>query len=232
MKRFGTEYGGYCLPSPLPLNKDSVIYSFGVGEDVSFDVELAHESKATVHLFDFTPRAIQHVKDIQDFLSDKRTLETNPRYGGGEADYLRRIKENPIDKDQLILHEYGLFTKDTGLVFYYPENPEYVSLTARKQNTDKTLTAPVKCLETIMKELNHDHIDVLKLDVEGVELVVLNQLLQSKIRPRFIAVDFDSARVGLMAECIKMVKRLHLANYEVIDFKDWNCSFRFTDPHH
>lgn len=39
-KRLGTIYGGWELPSDLSLNHESVIYSVGVGEDISFDILL------------------------------------------------------------------------------------------------------------------------------------------------------------------------------------------------
>ena len=38
---------------------------------------------------------------------------------------------------------------------------------------------PVKTLKTIMRELGHDHIDVLKLDVEGSEFLFLEEALDT-----------------------------------------------------
>jgi len=35
---YGTEYGGYWV-SPDTITKDSIVYSFGVGEDISFDLD-------------------------------------------------------------------------------------------------------------------------------------------------------------------------------------------------
>lgn len=226
MKRYGTSYGGYYLPEPLPLNKDSVIYSFGAGEDISFDVELAYATGAKVHIFDFTPRAIQHVNTVKDFYDDRLLISPSKRYGGGDKSYLTRLVMNRVESEQLVLHPYGLFTEDCSLPFYFPENPEYVSLSAKREGkSDKTLIAPVKSLETIMLELKHDHIDVLKLDIECVELEVLDQLLRSDIRPRFLAVDFDSARSGKSRECVDMVKRLDSAGYKILNFDNWDVSF-------
>ncbi len=53
----GTSYGGYAV-LPESLSADAVVYSFGLGEDVSFDLELIARFGCTVHGFDPTPRAI------------------------------------------------------------------------------------------------------------------------------------------------------------------------------
>lgn len=42
-----------------------------------------------------------------------------------------------------------------------------------------------------MKEFNHIHIDLLKLDVENIECDVLEKMLNDKIYPKYLSVDFD-----------------------------------------
>ena len=57
----GTEYGAHCV-SLEPLGPDSIVYSVGLGEDISFDLALIEQTGAQVHGFDPTPRAIAWVK--------------------------------------------------------------------------------------------------------------------------------------------------------------------------
>ena len=226
MRKYGTSYGGYVLPSPLQLKSDAVIYSFGAGEDLSFDVEVAKATGANVHIFDFTPRAILHFHLVQDVFTGKTTLVPNKRFGGGDPSYVSRVLTNKVKPSQLVLHEYGLYTTDSEIDFYYPENPEYVSLSASPHGkSDQVLTAPVKSLETIMKELNHDHIDILKLDVECVEIEVLDQMLQSSIRPTYLAIDFDSARAGKEKEVKILITRLMREGYKMMWMDNYDCSF-------
>lgn len=230
-KRYGTSYGGYVLPFPLALKDEAVIYSFGAGEDISFDVEIARETGATVHIFDFTPRAIEHVNKIKDFYDDKTTLTPNKRYGGGDSTYLTRIVCNKIPSSSLQLHPYGLAKKDGELQFYYPINPEYVSLSSNPSGkSTTTLKAQVKSLESCMKELNHDRIDVLKLDIEGLELEVLDSMLKSKIRPKYLCIDFDSGRaeIGKEKECLEMCSRLRQEGYVLLNFYMWDASFYYS----
>jgi hypothetical protein len=56
-KRFGSEYGGRVL-SPKLLSTNFQILSFGVGTDISFDLELIGELGVTIHAFDPTPKSI------------------------------------------------------------------------------------------------------------------------------------------------------------------------------
>ena len=59
MKRFGTNYGGFYYPENLDgLDKSSIIYCVGAGEDITHDVVLSYKTNSPVHIFDPTPRAI------------------------------------------------------------------------------------------------------------------------------------------------------------------------------
>jgi len=60
-ERHGTEYGGWII-CPTNMTKDSIVYSCGVGEDISFDLSLIKKYAVTVYAFDPTPRSIQWVK--------------------------------------------------------------------------------------------------------------------------------------------------------------------------
>jgi hypothetical protein len=56
-----------------------------------------------------------------------------------------------------------------------------VTLTDPRQTMKKGYVSfEVKSLETIMRELHHTWVDVLKIDIEGAEWPVLKALLQSK----------------------------------------------------
>ena len=41
MIKLGTNYGGWYIPKDIKLDKESIIYSGGVGEDISFDLVLS-----------------------------------------------------------------------------------------------------------------------------------------------------------------------------------------------
>ena len=59
---FGSEYGGFYLHSEI-LNQKSIIYSLGVGLDITFDSEIIDLLNCKVFAFDPTPKSINWVKD-------------------------------------------------------------------------------------------------------------------------------------------------------------------------
>lgn len=152
-RRYGKDYGVYTLPTEK-LNKDSVVYSFGLGEDSDFDEEIIRDYGCTIHIFDPTPRSKSF---YENFLADNKNI---------------------------IFHNYGLWKQDATVKFYEPRNPDHVSASIDNiQHTSNYFTAKVKRLQTIMEELGHEKIDVLKLDIEGAEYDVFYDMINSGIRP-------------------------------------------------
>jgi hypothetical protein len=67
-----------------------------------------------------------------------------------------------VKGDNLILCEYGLSTTDGSVPFYFPMNKNYVSCSVLPLGrSSEYINVPVKTINTIMKELNHNHIDLL-----------------------------------------------------------------------
>ena len=67
-KRVNTEKHGDMVASswvicPDNINQKSVIYSFGIGYDISFDLSIITKFNVPVHAFDPTPRSIQWLRD-------------------------------------------------------------------------------------------------------------------------------------------------------------------------
>lgn len=166
-QRFGSEYGGWNIISE-GIDRNSVVYSFGVGEDASFDIALIEEYQLTVHAFDPTPRSIEWVKK-QGF------------------------------KENFVMHEYGISAQDGNVSFNPPENPAHVShtLLPRPSTERKAISVPVKRLSTIMRELGHNHIHILKMDVEGAEYEVVGDIFRSSVRPDQILVEFHHRFPGV-----------------------------------
>lgn len=224
---FGTQYGGFYYPNNLPyLNKDSIIYCFGAGEDITHDIILSFKLNATVHIFDPTPRAIEHVKYVKNVLNNDARPVDNKKYGGGDKNYWNIILKNPAKPENVILHEYGLFTKDDELPFYFPNNEEYVScsLDKRGRSSVNSINVTVKTLNTIMKELNHSHIDLLKLDIENVECDVIEKMLNDKIYPKYISVDFDLLNHD-KNRCYDIVNMILRNNYKILKSTGQDVSF-------
>lgn len=223
---FGTNYGGFYYPKDLPhLNENSIVYCFGAGEDITHDVILSHKLKCPVHIFDPTPRAIEHVKYVKDVLSNKKEPINNKNFGGGDKNYWNIILSNKVEEDKIILHEYGLGTTNGILPLYFPLNKEYVScsLTNIGRSNDY-INVNIKTINTIMKELNHKHIDLLKIDIENIECDVLEKMLNDKIYPTYISVDFDLL-VHNKQRCIETIENIMRNDYRIIKQSGNDFSF-------
>ena len=48
-----------------------------------------------------------------------------------------------------------------------------------------------KSIKQLMEENKHTKIDLLKLDIEGAEIKVLEKMLEDKIYPKYLCIEFD-----------------------------------------
>ena len=71
-----------------------------------------------------------------------------------------------------------------------------------------------------MKFLGHTHIDLLKLDIEGAECDVLDEMLAQNIRPKYLGIDFDLGYTGEkirdMGRCNSTIEALKAAGYVML----------------
>lgn len=141
---------------------NSVIYSFGVGNNINFDRKLSYISGATVHLFDPTPLAV-------DFMSKQAKNE------------------------KLVFEPMGVWTQDGLIKFYNDRNKTHRNLSVTNYfKSSGYIEAQCKTIKTIMNDSKHSYLDVLKLDIEGAGLIVLDDLLnKTDIRPRQIIGELE-----------------------------------------
>src|SRR5579884_307621 len=61
MTRLGSSYGGWWVPASL-ITQESICYCAGVGEDISFDLQLIRDYGCSVWAFDPTPRVVEWIR--------------------------------------------------------------------------------------------------------------------------------------------------------------------------
>lgn len=184
MKKYGNDYAFCFLPLNF-LNKDSVFYSVGAGEDIWVEVELAKQVGVNAHIFDPTPKSIKHFEDLVE--NTKKGLPM--AIDRSERNY--EIKEEHLQ--HLTFHPYGVWKEDTNVEFFLPQNEDWVSCSITNiQNTEKSISVPVKKVSTIMKELGHSHIDYLKLDIEGAEYQVIDELITANLDIKLMYIEMHA----------------------------------------
>lgn len=164
--RIGTDYGGWIF-NPTLLDANSVIYSAGIGDDISFDLGLIARFGATVHAFDPTPKSIEW------------------------------LRAQPLPA-KLVVHEYGIAPRNGNVTFYRPENPNYMSLSVIERATPTAaISLPVREFAGIMRELGHSRIDLLKIDIEGSEYAVIEDLVARAIPVEQLLVEYHHRFPGV-----------------------------------
>jgi FkbM family methyltransferase len=186
--RIGGAYGGWIIPENY-LTPESICYLAGAGEDVTFDIGIHLRYKCHVHIFDPTPRAFQHFKALENSCSSGIAVTT----GNGESYCLENLTF-----DKIKFHSKGLWDKEETIRFYAPKNKDHVSYSALNlQKTDEYFEAEVLPLSQFMKQLKHEKIDLLKLDIEGAEYKVLQSIIDDALGIPVICVEFDESHTPL-----------------------------------
>ena len=83
MEKLGTEYGGWYIPVNAVLDENSIVYSGGVGEDMSFDILL--QDKYGCHI-DPTIKARAHFEECRYFFLNETKFS-----GNIQPDYYKHI---------------------------------------------------------------------------------------------------------------------------------------------
>ncbi len=189
---YGNDYGGFYV-CPELLNKNSIVYSFGIGFDITFDTTIIKNHDCHVFGFDPTPKSIQWIRN-------------------------RALPE------KFHFYESGISDKSGPVEFYLPKNREHVSgsiIIQDNVNVQEKVTVIMKSLSDIMNELGHQHIDLLKLDIEGAEYDVLENILNAKIPVTQILVEFHDRFFDNGRQKTKqMIESMKSNGYEIFAVSD------------
>ena len=201
LEKIGTEYGGWITPTDL-IDKQSICYCVGVGEDITFDLGLISRFGCQVYAFDPMPRAKAHVQQHGD----------------------------PVEAFHYF--DIGLWDKDEVARLYAHSNPESTSYSITNlHKTDDYIEAQCKRLSTIMKELGHTKIDVLKIDIEGAEYKVIESIIEDRLDVGMIFVEYDELHskkydgyAGRIKESVELIQN---CGYTLVALKP-KCDYTFV----
>jgi FkbM family methyltransferase len=182
--------GGWWFHPEL-LGKDSIVYSLGIGEDIDFDLALIRRFNLRVDAFDPTPCTVE-------WLAARDTPK------------------------EFHFHPWAVTAQD-GVLKVYPrirkdgsKSTVMYSLMQGQASPDDAILVPAFCLTSIVAALGHRHIDVLKMDIEGAEYEVLDNLLQNGVKPVQLLVEFHHRFAGIgVARTAGMIARLRGCGYRI-----------------
>jgi len=178
-----TETHGHASASwtlcPDGLSDTSVVYALGVGEDISFDLSVIAKYGATVHACDPTPRSVAWIR--QQSLPER-----------------------------FHFHALAVSDVDGTSLFRPPRDPAHVShsLLDADRGDGPAVSVKTRKLSTLMQQLGHTSIDLLKMDIEGSEYAVIEDMLHSDIDMRQLLVEFHHRFNGIGIEQTQAAIRL------------------------
>ncbi len=193
----GNEGARWCV-CPDNLSDSSVVYSFGVGEDISFDLELIRRFQVQLHAFDPTPRSIKWIR--------RQTLPKEFVFHEyGLADFDGSCNFLPPQNSLHVSH--SILQRDSP----WP-----------------AVKLPVQRLATIVQGLGHDRVDLLKMDIEGAEYGVLSDFLSSGIRVEQLLVEFHHRwpEVGI-EKTRKAIQELQGGGYRIFNVSPTGEEYSF-----
>jgi FkbM family methyltransferase len=181
--RLGTAHGGWTVPAATIQSKGTAV-CVGAGEDISFDVEL-NKRGFNVLTVDPTPRAKAHVARVLDAAKGGQPVAIN----NSSTDF---YDLEGFSEARFKFIDVGVWNENTSMRFFAPKSPKHVSHSiVNLQGTNEWFEAKCETLQTICNSHKITQIDILKLDVEGSEYIVLENVVQSGLLPRVLCVDFD-----------------------------------------
>lgn len=202
-----------CLDNFPPKNgRECIIYDFGIREQPEFGQTLLNAPfYCKVFAFDPSPITDKWYKEspLAKHLRDNENY-TLFHYGAGGKD--GTVMLNEYDWGQVSIIRFPLEiqknctnSKNPGKdcqIDYYAYNKKHFQL-------------PVRTLDSIMQELGHDHIDILKVDVEGSEYMFLEHALEhgnlemvDQLTVEWHHYDFDSRYGGGSTPAINAIVAL------------------------
>ena len=163
--------GGWAY-DPTLLDASSVVYSLGVGDSIEFDIRLIERTGASVYAFDPTPNV-------------EVTLAANtppPEFhfhaaaaasSDGELTLYPRVRSNG--------------SLSTTMFTMVPE----------PRNANLGRDVPALTVSSMAEKNGHARIDLLKMDIEGAEYEVLDDLVANGPLPRQLLVEFHHRHKGI-----------------------------------
>jgi len=135
------------------------------------------------------------------------------------------------DTTNMLFFPIGLAAKDGTIEFSVPKKPKEGSYSVPLEGVER-VTFHCNKLSTIMGENGHKALDLLKIDIEGFEYEVVDQVLSEHIPIRQICVEFHHwMKPGQTSQ---MISRLRKAGYKIVHKHRGDYTFlmgdtRYTD---
>ena len=192
--------GRWCI-CPSRINERSVVYSVGVGYDISFDKALLQKFGCELHAFDPT--------DLS-----RQWIQTQKRPKGFD------------------FHPLGLANYDGDAKFRLPPNHSVSFTPLDNVAGSQEHSCQVQRLQTIMGSLGHKHLDVLKIDIEGGEYELMEDIVEEADKIGQLLIEFHARMLGDNGNEVteQAISKLSRAGFRLFNVSSRGNEFSFLGP--
>jgi len=181
-------YSGWVVV-PEVIHENDIVYSLGICDDISFELDIIKRKKVRVFAFDPTPYSVQWI--------EKQTLPPSFKFFSLAA----------AGKDGTIFLYPRIKRRGKKSKIMYTFHKQ-------KEQREDGVSVDALTIESMAKKLGHQRIDILKIDIEGAEYEVLKSMLNSTLRPKLLLLEFHHRFKGIGKEkTIKAIASLRKAGY-------------------
>lgn len=196
IERIGNGGAAWWICSEL-IDRESIVISGGVGNDVSFEKELAIRYSCRVHLFDPSPTGVATMAKSENQLPGMK------------------------------FRSVGLAGKSGAVEFGAPENREEGSFRLKAETGGESLRFECVRLSELTREMPNLKTGILKLDIEGFEYDVLEDILAQKLYFRQICVEFHHFMPGVsLRKTLTALLKLRKNGYKIVHKSQ--CDYLFV----
>ena len=198
IERHGNDYGGWNIMRNS-INSNSIVYSIGIGNDISFDISIINKYHCKIFAYDPTP-------EVNNWINQQQLPES------------------------FIFQPIGLSNIDGLIEFYEPKNKDHISHSAIDLGNSNVVLVPAMTLKSLMQQNHHTQIDLLKMDIEGFEYNVIENLIANRIRPKQLLIEFHHfySQYG-NKKTEDAIGQLLSYGYDLINISDSFCEYSFYD---
>ena len=182
---YGNNYGGFYV-HPNIINNHSIVYSIGIGEDISFDKAIINAHGCKVFGYDPTPKSIALI-EVQslpyEFIFSPFGLHTKSE----EVTFYLPLNEDHVSGSAVVQSNI---------------------------NQKSAVWVKMLTLSDMAKRNGHERIDLLKMDIEGSEYEVLDSILSSEVFIGQVCIEFhDRFYKGQGLKSKEAIDKLKKAGY-------------------
>lgn len=182
-------------------NDDMFVVAAGVGHSITFELDLARRYNAEIILLDPSPTGINTVSKLD------------------------------ISGTRIRFLEKGLAAEDGTHFFDPPQDTREGSYSIAGGQTKDGIQFECTSLNTLMRQYGRRRLDILKMDIEGFEYEVIQNLLKDRLSVDQLCVEIhvrnSSGVTYSIWDAVRLLSRLYFAGYRVI----FNRALDFTFVH-